>query len=239
MWEPLLFLNSPTRDTGPIHPVLFFFPYSSSHHTWLCGDLSCPFQCPGSSTSVQPVHRDSCSFCRCILDAFPKRDKLYVLLLLHHLEIPMVIIVWCFKIYIYVYFWLRWVFVALHRLSLIVASEGSSALWLEGFSLQWLLLWSTGAWHRGFSIWNTWGLEQGSVVVACGLSCSTAYGIFLDKGSNPCPLHWQVCQSTYPLCHQGNPIIILKVIKYIYNFWVLNSHFKRNILARLVSTTRK
>ena len=98
MWETLLFLNSSTRDTGPIRPVLFFFPYSSSHHTWPCGDLSYPFQCPGSSTSVQPVHHDSCSFCRCILDAFAKRDKLYVLLLLHHLEIPMVVIVWSFKI---------------------------------------------------------------------------------------------------------------------------------------------
>ena len=30
-----------------------------------------------------------------------------------------------------------------------------------------------------------------SVVVAQGLSCPAAYGIFLDQGSNPCPLHWQ------------------------------------------------
>ena len=39
------------------------------------------------------------------------------------------------------------------------------------------------------------GLQQlqhaGSVVVAHGLSCSAACGIFLDQGSNPCPLHWQ------------------------------------------------
>ena len=33
--------------------------------------------------------------------------------------------------------------------------------------------------------------HAGSVVVAHGLSCSTACGIFLDQGSNPCPLHWQ------------------------------------------------
>ena len=31
-----------------------------------------------------------------------------------------------------------------------------------------------------------------SVVVAHRLSYPTACGIFLDKGSNPCPLHWQV-----------------------------------------------
>ena len=36
------------------------------------------------------------------------------------------------------------------------------------------------------------GLQStGSVVVAHRLSCSTACGIFLDQGSNPCPLHWQ------------------------------------------------
>ena len=32
----------------------------------------------------------------------------------------------------------------------------------------------------------------GLVIVARGLSCSTACGIFRDQGSNPCPLHWQV-----------------------------------------------
>ena len=33
--------------------------------------------------------------------------------------------------------------------------------------------------------------SAGSVVVAHGLSCSAVCGIFLDQGSNPCPLHWQ------------------------------------------------
>ena len=51
------------------------------------------------------------------------------------------------------------------------------------------------------------GLQQlwytGSVVVAHGPSCSAPCGIFLDKGSNPCPLHWQV--DSYPLHHQGSP----------------------------------
>ena len=36
------------------------------------------------------------------------------------------------------------------------------------------------------------GLQNtGSVVVAHGLHCSAACGIFPDQGSNPCPLHWQ------------------------------------------------
>ena len=33
--------------------------------------------------------------------------------------------------------------------------------------------------------------SSGSVVVVHGLSCSAACGIFLDQGSNQCPLHWQ------------------------------------------------
>ena len=33
--------------------------------------------------------------------------------------------------------------------------------------------------------------SAGSVVVAHGLSCSMACGIFPEEGSNPCPLHWQ------------------------------------------------
>ena len=40
----------------------------------------------------------------------------------------------------------------------------------------------------------------GFVVVEHGCSCSGACGIFLDQGSNPCPLHWWV--DSYPLYHQ-------------------------------------
>ena len=48
------------------------------------------------------------------------------------------------------------------------------------------------------------GLQgTGPVVVAHGLSCSAACGIFLDQGSNPHSLHWQV--DSQPLCHQGSP----------------------------------
>ena len=53
------------------------------------------------------------------------------------------------------------------------------------------------AWTLGAqaSVVAAHGLQQlwhvGSVVVAHGLSCSMACGIFLDQGSNPCSLHWQ------------------------------------------------
>ena len=56
----------------------------------------------------------------------------------------------------------------------------------------------------GFSsLQNTCSRRVDSVVVAHGLSCSTACGIFLDQGSNPCPLHQQA--DSYPLYHQGSP----------------------------------
>ena len=77
--------------------------------------------------------------------------------------------------------------------SLVAARRGYSLLRCAGFSLRWLLLLrSTGSRHAG------------SVVVAHGLSCSTACGIFPDQGSNMCPLHWQA--DSQPLRHQGSPV---------------------------------
>ena len=62
-------------------------------------------------------------------------------------------------IYLFTYFWLRWVFAAARGLSLVAASGGSSSLRCVGFSLRWLLLLrSMGSRHVG------------SVVVARGLS---------------------------------------------------------------------
>ena len=42
--------------------------------------------------------------------------------------------------------------------------------------------------------------------MAHGPSCSAAYGILPDRGSNPCPLHWQA--ASQPLRHQGSPVLI-------------------------------
>ena len=50
-------------------------------------------------------------------------------------------------------------------------------------------------------------LECGLVVVAHGLSCSTACGIFLDQELKLCPLHWQA--DSYPLCHQESPCFLI------------------------------
>ena len=83
---------------------------------------------------------------------------------------------------------------SVRRLSLVVVIRNYSPLQCVCFSLRWLLLLrSTGSRHTGFSSCGTWAQQlwhPGSVVVAHGLSCSTACGIFSDQGSNPCPLHW-------------------------------------------------
>ena len=83
-----------------------------------------------------------------------------------------------FKKKILLYFWVCWVFVAVHRLSLVVASKDYSSLKSKGFSFQWpLLLWSMDSRHSG------------SVVVAHEFNCSAACGVFLDHKWNPCPQH--------------------------------------------------
>ena len=99
-------------------------------------------------------------------------------------------------IYLFIYFWLCWVFVSVRGLSPAVASGGHSSSRCAGLSLLWPLpLRSTGS------------RRTGSVVVAHGLSCSAACGIFPDQGSNPCPLHWQA--DSQPLHHQGNPTVCI------------------------------
>ena len=56
-----------------------------------------------------------------------------------------------------IYFWLCWVFVAVHGVSPVAESGGYSWLRCGGFLLWWLLLlWSTGSRHVGFSSCSTW-----------------------------------------------------------------------------------
>ena len=87
----------------------------------------------------------------------------------------------CFLFFcFFIYFWLCWVFVAVHALSLVVASWGYSSLWCVASHCG------------GFSCCGARVLgAQASVDVAHRISCSAACGIFPDQGSNLCPLHWQ------------------------------------------------
>ena len=77
------------------------------------------------------------------------------------------------------FFFFFLVFVAVHRLSLVVASGAHSLV--SNFSLRWSFL----LWNKVLGLWV-------SVVLAHRLSCPTPRGIFLDQGSNQCPLHLPV-----------------------------------------------
>ena len=106
-------------------------------------------------------------------------------------------------IYLLIYLWLCWVFGSVWGLSLVAASGGHSPSRCAGLSLSRpLLLWSTGS------------RRAGSVIVAHGLSCSAARGIFRDQGSNPCSLPWQA--DSQPLRHQGSPWVLTFKFKIIF-----------------------
>ena len=89
--------------------------------------------------------------------------------------------------------------------SLVVASGAALQLWCMGFSLRWLLLWSTGS---RASLAAARGLRSsGSQALEHRLSscCSKACGIVPDQGSNPRLLHWQA--DSLPLSHQRSPSV--------------------------------
>ena len=105
-------------------------------------------------------------------------------------------------ILLFIYFWLRWVFLALCCLSLVAVSRSYSC--------------SVGAPHCGCFSCGVWALGLPASVAAgglsncgTGLSCSVAYGIFLDQGLSLCPLLWLA--DSYPLY----PRDVLLVISYM------------------------
>ena len=80
--------------------------------------------------------------------------------------------------FLFIYLWLCWVFVAACGLSLEWWVGAPLQLRCSGFSLRWLV-----AKHV---------LETaGSGVAMHRLSCSVAWGVLLDQGSNLCSLHCQ------------------------------------------------
>ena len=80
---------------------------------------------------------------------------------------------WFFcQIFFVLYFWLNWVFVAAHGISLVAASGGYSFLQCVGFSLWWLLLLQSMSCRI-----------QASVVVVHGLSCGLWHLLVLGMGT--------------------------------------------------------
>ena len=95
-----------------------------------------------------------------------------------------------------------------------MASGGHSSSRCAGLSSSWLLL-----------LRSTGSRRAGSVIVAHGPSCSVACGIFLDQGSNPCPLHWQA--DSQPLRHQGSPITEFLMTAKYSTVWMLYNLFNQ------------
>ena len=62
------------------------------------------------------------------------------------------------NLFIYFYLWLSWVFVAVHGLSLVVASGGYSSLQCTGFSFWWLLFLRSMGYRRADSVVVAHGL---------------------------------------------------------------------------------
>ena len=62
-------------------------------------------------------------------------------------------------------------------------------------------------WLRASLCHGTWA----SGVTPLRFSCSMACGIFLDQGWNLGPLHWRA--GSYPLYHQGSPVVQFRTLK--------------------------
>ena len=85
------------------------------------------------------------------------KSILYVCVFIPALPLGWSVLFFFKLINLFIYFWLRWVFVAARGLSLVAASGGYSSLQCAGFLLQWLLLLrSMGSRHAGFSSCGTW-----------------------------------------------------------------------------------
>ena len=95
---------------------------------------------------------------------------------------------------------------------------GCSPVDVPGLLMQWLRLCGARAPGHTGSIIVIPGLQSaGSAVIVLGLSSSTvAGGVFLDQGSNPCLLSWQM--DSLPLSHQGSPRKLFLVL-FLWAVW--------------------
>ena len=112
---------------------------------------------------------------------------------------------YCLLIFIWLYLFLAVLGLRCCKgFSLVMAIGGYSLVAVRGLLIAVASLIA----EQGF--WST-----SSVLVARGLSSSTACGVFSNQGSNPCLLLWQA--DSLPLSHQGSPdIIIFLMVVFIF-----------------------
>ena len=118
-----------------------------------------------------------------------------------HTYTHVVLISYIHFVYLFIYLWLCWVFVALRGLSLVVASGSYSSLRCTGFSLQWLLLLrSTSSRPAGFSscgvraqqLWLTGSRAQAQQLWRTGLAAPWHVGSSWTRTRTcvPCTGRW-------------------------------------------------
>ena len=156
---------------------------SFTYQSWVEFSFSSHFPLCGNKISflfIQLCHFSFCHFCS-------NKAQLFFLFQFETSSSLLFVFIYLF-VYLFIYLWLHWVFIAVRGFLIAVASlvveHG-----LQACGLQYL--WAQYLWHAG-SVFVARRLQStGSVVVAHGLSCSAACGIFPDQDSNPCPLYWQ------------------------------------------------
>ena len=112
-----------------------------------------------------------------------------------------------FLINLFIYlFWLCWVSVAAHGLSLVVASRGCSLLRCAGFSLRWLLpLRSTGSRHTGPSSCGSQALERR--LSSCGARAQMLRGMWDLPGPGLKPVSPALASGFLTTVPPGKPLL--------------------------------
>ena len=112
------------------------------------------------------------------------------------------------------------------------ASHPNPGPWVCGFK---------GTIHAGslVALQTLWLWVTASVVMALGLSCPLACGIFQDQGLKHCPLHWQV--DPEPLNHQRSPWIYLFLLVFRntqieeFEYYPFNVHLNGGVLSMILN----
>ena len=141
---------------------------------------------------------------------------------------PVILPIFFFKyIYLFINFWLCWVFVAAHRLSLVAASKGYSSLLCAGFSLRWLLLsWSKGSRRVGFSSCGSRALERR--LSSCGTWAQLLHCMWVLPGPGLEPVSPALAGRFSTTSPPGKPsIFVLYSLKLFYS---MHTIFKINII---------
>ena len=121
-------------------------------------------------------------------------------------------------IYLFIYFWLHWVFVAACRLSLVAASGGYSSLRCVGFSLGWLLLlWSTGSRRMGFSSCGSQGLERR--LSSCGARAWLLCGMWDLPGPGLEPGSPALAGGFLTTAPPGKPLMVRLIVEKLSNLF--------------------